>query len=113
MILMVNGKRKLKLDGELRNRKIEKCVCKFKNNKTGGSDGLVGELLKYGGGGIVDLLHQLFKVVWYKETIPKQWREGPIVHLFKKGDKEDPGNKCCTNLLFIILQRLYPLHLTM
>ena len=35
MILMVNGKRKLKLDGELRNREIEKCVCKLKNNKTG------------------------------------------------------------------------------
>ena len=28
--------------------------------KTGGSDGLVGELLKYGGSGMVNLLHQLF-----------------------------------------------------
>ena len=24
-----------------------KCICKLKNNKTRGSDGLVGELLKY------------------------------------------------------------------
>ena len=47
------------LDGELRKGEIEKCVCKLKNNKTGGSDGLVGEFLKYGGGGMVDLLHQL------------------------------------------------------
>ena len=97
----------------MRNREIEKCVCKLKNNKTGGSDGLVGELLKYGEGGMVDLLYQLFKVVWHEETVPKQWREEPIVYLFKKGDKEDPGNKYCTNLLFIILQRLYSLHLTM
>ena len=44
---------------ELRKGEIEKCVCKLKNNKTGRSDGLVGELLKYGGGGMVDLLHQL------------------------------------------------------
>ena len=44
---------------ELHKGEIEKCVCKLKNNKTGGSDGLVGELLKYGGGGMVDLLHQL------------------------------------------------------
>ena len=29
-------------------------------------------------------------VVWLEETIPKQWREGLIVNLFKKGDKEDP-----------------------
>ena len=62
------------LDGELCKGVIEKCVCKLKNNKTGGSNGLVRELLKYGGGGIVDLLHQLFKVVWHEETTPKQWR---------------------------------------
>ena len=36
------------LDGELCKGEIEKCICKLKNNKTGGSDGLVGELLKYG-----------------------------------------------------------------
>ena len=47
------------LDGELCKGEIEKCICKLKNNKTGGSDGLVGELLKYGGVGMVDLLHQL------------------------------------------------------
>ena len=29
-------------------------VRKLKNNKTGGSDGIVGELLKYGGSGMVD-----------------------------------------------------------
>ena len=25
-------------------------------------------------------------------VVPPQWREGLIVNLFKKGDKEDPGN---------------------
>ena len=29
--------------------KIARCLPSLKNNKTGGSDGLVGELLKYGG----------------------------------------------------------------
>ena len=53
--------------------------------KTGGSYDLVEELLKYGGGGMVNLLHQLFKVVWHKETVPKQWRERLIVNLLKKG----------------------------
>ena len=42
-------------------------MLQLKNNKTGGSDGLVGEL-KYGGVGMVDLLHQLLKVVWHKNT---------------------------------------------
>ena len=58
----------------------------------GESDGLVGELLKYGGSGMVCLLEQLFSVVWHAETVPRQWREGLIVNLFKKGDREDPGN---------------------
>ena len=44
------------LDKEAEKGEITKCVRKLKNNKTGGSDGIVGELLKYGGSGMVDLL---------------------------------------------------------
>ena len=36
------------LDGDLCKGEIEKCISKLKKNKTGGSDGLGGELLKYG-----------------------------------------------------------------
>ena len=68
------------------------CLRKIKNNKTGGSDGLVGELLKYGGEGMVLLLEKLFSVIWCEEVVPRQWREGLIVNLFKKGDREQPGN---------------------
>ena len=80
------------LDREIQKGEIEKYLPKLKNNKTGGSDGLVGELLKYGGAGMVDMRCQLFRVVWCEESVPRQWREGLIVNLFKKGDKEDPGN---------------------
>ena len=45
--------------------------------KTGGSNGLVGELLTYGGSGIVELLQQLFTVIWCEEFVPP--REGVIV----------------------------------
>ena len=41
---------------------------------------------------MVYLLEQLFSVIWREETVPKQWREGLIVNLFKEGDREDPGN---------------------
>ena len=37
------------IDREIEFSEIGKCVRKLKNNKAGGSDGLVGELLKYGG----------------------------------------------------------------
>ena len=50
------------LDNEIEKGEIVKCIRKLKNNKTGGSDGLVGELLKYGGSGMVYLLEQLFQL---------------------------------------------------
>ena len=66
-----------------------------------GSDGLVGELLKYGGSGMIDLLQKLFAVVWQEEFVLPQWREGLIVNLFK-GDKEDPGNYRGITLLSVV-----------
>ena len=42
---------------------------------------------------MIHLLHKLLEVVWSEELVPPTWREGLIVIcLFKKGDKEDPGN---------------------
>ena len=52
----------------------------------------MGELLKYGGMGMVFLLEKLFFVIWHEEIVPREWREGLIINLFKKGDREDPGN---------------------
>ena len=34
----------------------------------------MGELLKYGGSGMVYLLEHLFGVVWQEEVVPKEWR---------------------------------------
>ena len=59
-------------DKEIEKAEIAKCLRKIKNNRTGGSDGLVGELLKYGGSGMVSLLEQLFSVVWREEAVPRQ-----------------------------------------
>ena len=66
-------------------QEIARCVRKLKNNKTGGSDGLVGELLKYGGSGMIHLLHKLFEVVWSEELVPQKWREGYLHVLLRAG----------------------------
>ena len=54
----------------------------------------MGELLKYGGDGMVRMLGKLYvyALIWKEECVPMKWREGLIVSLFKKGDREDPGN---------------------
>ena len=51
---------------------------------------------------MVYLLEQLFSVIWREETVPKQWREGLIVNLFTKGDREDPGNYRGITLLSVV-----------
>ena len=42
---------------------IKKCSESLKNNKSGGNDGLVRELFKYGGKGMANLLKVLYGVV--------------------------------------------------
>ena len=71
------------LDKEIETGEITKYLRNLKNSKTRGSDGIVGELLKYGGFGMVDLLEQLFSVIWLEEIVPRQWRESLIVNIFK------------------------------
>ena len=90
------------LDRDISYAEIKKCLKSLKNNKTGGNDGLVGELFKYGGSGMANLLKALYEVVWTEEGIPKQWRQGLIVSLYKKGDVEDPGNYRGITLLNVV-----------
>ena len=90
------------LDKGIEKGEITKCLRNLKNSKTGGSDGIVGELLKYGGFGMVHLLEQLFSVIWQEEIVPRQWREGLIVNIFKKGDREDPANYRGITLLSVV-----------
>ena len=86
-------------DRKIEREEIAQCVKKL---KTGGCDGIVGELLKYGGSGMVCLLEQLLSAIWREELVPRQWREGLIVNLFKNGDKEDPGNYRGITLLSVV-----------
>ena len=79
------------LDKEIENGEIAKCVRKLKNNINCVRDRIVGELLKYGGSGMVDLLEQLFSFIWQDEIDSRQWRDDLIVNIFKKGNREDPG----------------------
>ena len=53
-------------DGEMEPVEIARCLCSHKTNRTAGSDGLVGVLMRYGGMGVVDLLCQLFSVFGMK-----------------------------------------------
>ena len=51
---------------------------------------------------MVDVLEQLFSVIWHEEIVPRQWRDGFIVNIFKKEDREDPGNYKGITLLSVV-----------
>ena len=80
------------LDQPITLAEVSHVVKAIKNNKSAGSDGIVGELIKYGGKPMCEMLLALFNLVWDSKYAPSYWREGLIVSLFKKGDREDPGN---------------------
>ena len=73
------------LDKEIEKGEITKCLRNLKNSKTGGSDGIVGELLKYGGFGMVDLLEQLFSVIWQEEIVPRHGGRALLLIYLRKG----------------------------
>ena len=41
---------------------------------------------------MVDLLEQLFSVIWQEEIVHRQWKDSLIVNIFRKRDREEPGN---------------------
>ena len=90
------------LDRRISYAEIKKCSKSLKNNKTGGNDGLVGEPFKYGGKGMANLSKVLYEVVWTEESVPRLWRQGLVVSLYKKGDAEDPGNCRGITLLNVV-----------
>ena len=90
------------LDQPITLAEVNHVVKAIKNNKSAGSDGIVGELIKYGGEPMCKMLLTLFNLAWDKEYVPNFWREGLIVSLFKKGDREDPGNYRGITLLNVV-----------
>ena len=51
---------------------------------------------------MVKMLGKLYALIWKEECVPMKWREGLIVSLFKKGNKEDPGNHRGITLLSVV-----------
>ena len=69
---------------EIEKAEIVKCICKLKNNKTGGSDGLVGELLKYDGSGMVYLLSIYLELCGMRRLYLRNGERGSLLIYLRK-----------------------------
>ena len=71
---------------------IAKAINQLKNNKAPGADEITAELLKLGGGVMVQWLTQLSQLVWLREEVPVDWRTQLTIPLHKKGSYDDCDN---------------------
>ena len=54
--------------------------------KTGGSNGLLPDLIKCCGGPLIDFIETPFATVWREQHVPAEWRNALPVPVPKKGD---------------------------
>ncbi|EZA48221.1 hypothetical protein X777_14227 [Ooceraea biroi] len=78
---------KLREDGEeeISREEIGRAIKKLKEGKATGGDGIPNEVWKYGGKEVKEGLWRICRRVWKGEERPKEWREGVIVPIKKKG----------------------------
>ena len=65
---------------------------KLKNNKAPVTDNIPAELLKFGSDRLKQWLKHMSTSIWINEEIPKEWLQGIICPLHKKGDQLECAN---------------------
>jgi hypothetical protein len=67
-------------------------ITELKNNKAPGEDKIMGEIIKYGGDKLWDLIYELITNIWKQEEMPKKWLIALIHSIHKKNDKTNCSN---------------------
>jgi hypothetical protein len=81
---------------------VRQAISKLSTGKAAGGDGIPPEFLKTGSEVILKELTDLFKLIWEEEQVPKDFRDGTIVHLYKrKGDRSSCDNHRGITLLSV------------
>jgi len=83
-------------------REIVNAIKATKNGKAAGVDNIPAEVLKVDPFMSADILFPLFQDIWQTETFPKEWKEGIIVKVPKKGDLSQCRNWRGVTLLAVI-----------
>ena len=71
---------------------VTMAIKRLKNGKSAGIDGIQAELLKHGGEETARKILQLCNRIWETGEVPRDWRDGVIIPLPKKGDLKDCNN---------------------
>ena len=71
------------LDHEFSLNEISAACLELKNNKSGGADGLLNEMLKYGQFVLLPCFQRLFNYILSSGNYPKLWSNGLVLPIYK------------------------------
>ena len=97
-----NNEKFSELDIQITLEEVEKIVSRLKNGKAAGTDGIVNEILRFGGENMNLAIWQLCKMMFGKEQVPDEWLEGIIFPIYKDSDRRDPLNYRGITLLSVV-----------
>ena len=80
---------------------IREAVEMLRDGKSPGSDGIHPEIIKNGGSKLLCALHEIVQEAWRTAEVPQDWKDGQLVTIFKKGDRQLCGNYRGISLLSI------------
>ena len=88
------------LDEPITMEEVKKAIQELRRGKAPGVDGVVNEVLKYGGEQMARALYLMFNVLF--ERVPVDWTRGLGVPLYKDGDKHVGDNYRGITLLSVV-----------
>ena len=98
------------INHEFSEKEIQDGICKLKNNKACGYDGIVSELIKDAADVIAPVITKIFNLILNVGLVPDKWSIGIITTIFKnKGSPTNPNNYrgisvlSCFSKLFTLL----------
>ena len=103
------------LDQEYSLNEISATCLELKNNKSGGGDGLLNVMLKYGQFVLLPYFLRLFNYILSSGNYPKLWSNGLVLPIYKSGSAHDPCNYrsiAITSCLAKLFNRLMNIRLT-
>lgn len=77
---------------EFTTEQLEKIIQRMKRNKAPGPDGIKNEAWIYCNWEVIEELTNIINKCWPGCGFPESWRNGAVVPVYKKGDKELPEN---------------------
>ena len=85
----------------------QKAIHLLSNGKAPGADAIPAEVFKEGGAALVEKLHQLFQLIWQHETVPQDFKDATILHLYKRKGTVRPVTTTMESPCFLLKARFW------